>query len=126
MAHGITTAAELAAAVREFLEEEVFASSDGRLRFLARVAARAMEQLERELELGPELERAHASRLARLGVRDDAELCEAIRSGSLDDRMDEVVAAVRERVVDRLRVANPRHLLPEDSEAAKPEQAVRA
>jgi hypothetical protein len=126
MAHGITTAAELAAAVREFLEEEVFASSDGRLRFLARVAARAMEQLERELELGPELERAHASRLARLGVRDDAELCDAIRSGSLDDRMDEVVAAVRARVVDRLCVANPRHLLPQDAKAATATEAVNA
>jgi hypothetical protein len=126
MAHGITTAAELAGAVREFLEEEVFATSEGRLRFLARVAVKAMEQLERELELSPELERAHAARLARLGLRDDAELCEAIRAGSLDDRMDEVVAAVRARVVDRLRVANPRHLLPEDAQAAKPEQAVKA
>jgi hypothetical protein len=126
MAHGITTAAELARAVRDFLEEEVFATAEGRLRFLARVAARAVEQLERELTLGPELERAHAARLARLGVRDDAALCEAIRSGSLDDRMDEVVAAVRARVVDRLHVANPRHLLPEDAEPATAKQAVNA
>jgi hypothetical protein len=126
MAHGITTAAELARAVREFLEEELLPATEGRLRFLARVAARAVGQLEREFVLGPELERAHASRLARLGVRDDAELCEAIRSGSLDDRMDEVLEAVRARVVDRLRVANPRYLLPEDAEQAKEEQAVKA
>jgi hypothetical protein len=126
MAHGITTAAELAGAVREFLEDEVFATSEGRLRFLARVAAKAVEQLERELTLGPELERAHEARLAGLGVRDDAELCEAIRSGSLDGRMDELVAAVRARVVDRLRIANPRHLLAEDAQASEPEQAVNA
>jgi hypothetical protein len=126
MAHGITTAAELARAVREFLEEELMPASEGRLRFLTRVAARAVGQLERELDLGPELERAHAARLARLGMRDDAELCEAIRSGSLDDRMDEVLAAVRARVVDRLGVANPRWLLPEDAAQAKEEQAVKA
>jgi hypothetical protein len=126
MAHGITTAAELAGAVREFLEEDVLATGDGRLRFLARVAVKALEQLERELTLGPELDRAHATRLAGLDVRDDAQLCEAIRTGSLDDRVDEVLAAVRARVVDRLLVANPRHLLPKDAQAAKPEQAVKA
>ena len=126
MAHGITTAAELARAVREFLEDELLPASEGRLRFLARVAARAVGQLELEFELGPEFERAHAARLARLGVRDDAELCEAIRSGSLEGRMDEVLEAVRARVVDRLRVANPRYLLPEDAEPATQEQAVKA
>lgn len=126
MAHGVTTAAELATAVREFLEEEVMPGTEGRLRFLARVAARAVAQLERELALGPEIERAHAARLAALGVRDDAELCEAIRDGSLDERRGEVLAAVRDGVVDRLRVANPGYLLPEDAEPATAEQAVRA
>jgi Domain of unknown function (DUF6285) len=126
MAHGITTAAELARAVRQFLEEELMPASEERMRFLARVAARAVEQLEREFELGPELERAHAARLARLGMRDDAELCAAIRSGALEDRMREVSDAVRARAVDRLRVANPRYLLPEDAEPAKEPQAVKA
>jgi hypothetical protein len=125
MAHGITTAAELARAVRQFLEEELLPASEGRLRFLARVAGRAVGQLERELELGPEFEEAHAARLAQLGMRDDAELCEAIRSGALDDRMDEVLEAVRARAVDRLRVANPRYLVPEDAEPAKEKQAVK-
>jgi hypothetical protein len=59
-------------------------------------------------------------------MRDDVELCEAIRSGSLDDRMDEVLVAVRARVVDRLRLANPRWLLPEDAAQATEEQAVKA
>jgi hypothetical protein len=126
MAHGVTTAAELARAVQEFLEEEIMPATEERLRFLARVAAKAVAQLEREVVLGPELERAHAARLAALGVRDDAELCEAIRDGSLDDRKDEVLAAVRGGVVDRLRVANPGYLLPEDAEPTTAEQAVNA
>jgi len=126
MAHGRTTAAELAQAIQEFLEDEVMPATEGRVRFLARVAAKAVAQLERELVLGGDIERAHAARLAALGMRDDAELCEAIRSGSLDDRMDEVLAAMRDGVVDRLRVANPRYLLPEDADPAKAEQAVKA
>jgi hypothetical protein len=126
MPYGVPTAAELAQAVREFLEDEVMPATEARLRFLARVAANAVAQIERELVLGPGLERAHAAQLARLGVRDDAELCEAIRAGSLDDRMDEVLTAVREGVVDKLRVANPRYLLPKDAEPAKAEEAVNA
>jgi hypothetical protein len=125
MAHGVTTSAELASAVREFLDDEVVPATEGRLRFLARVAAKAVAQLERELTFGPEIERAHAARLAALGVRNDTELCEEIRAGSLDDRLDEVLRAVREGVVERLRVANPRHLLAEDLEPATRQQAVR-
>ena len=125
MRHGVPTAAELAQAVREFLEEEVMPATEGRLRFLARVAAYAVAQIERELESGPELARAHAARLAELGVRDDRELCAAIRDGSLDDRMDELRAAVRASVVEKLRIANPRHLRPEDAAPARHEEAVR-
>ena len=125
MAHGVPTTAELAQAVREFLEGEVMSATDGRLRFLARVAANVAAQIERELVLGPELAIAHAARLADLGFGDDHELCAAIRNGSLDDRMDDVRAAVRASVVDKLRVANPRHLRAEDAAPSQPEQAVR-
>jgi Domain of unknown function (DUF6285) len=125
MPHGVPTTAELAAAVRQFLEDEVMAATEGRLRFLARVAANAVAQIERELELGGEAGRAHAARLARLGVEDDAQLCAAIRDGSLDDRMDEVRAAVRADVVDKLRIANPRYLQPQDAGRTTTEQAVR-
>jgi hypothetical protein len=125
MAHGVPTAAELAQAVREFLETEVMPATEGRLRFLARVAANAMAQIERELALGPDLARGHAARLAELGMRDDAQLCAAIRDGSLDERMDELLAVVRAGVVDKLRIANPRHLRPDDAEPANTEQAVR-
>ena len=125
MRHGVPTTADLAQAVREFLEGEVMPATEGRLRFLARVAAGAVAQIERELELGPELARTRAARLAALGVRDDRDLCAAIRDGSLDDRMDEVRAAVRASVVDKLRIANPRHLRPDDAAPDHREETVR-
>jgi hypothetical protein len=105
---------ELAEALREFLERDVMPAEDGRLRFLARVATNVAAQIEREVALGPEHARAHAERLAALGVADDAALSRAIRDGSLDDRMDDIVAAIRASVVDKLRVANPRHLHSKD------------
>ena len=43
-------------------------------------------------------------------MADDAELAAAIRSGALDDRYDEVKAAVWAGVRDKLAVANPRYL----------------
>jgi hypothetical protein len=89
---------------------------DGRLRFLARVAANASAQIERELALGPDLARAHARRLTALGMADDAELARAIRSGSLDDRLDEALAVTLASVVNKLRIANPRYLRPGDGE----------
>jgi hypothetical protein len=54
--------------------------------------------------------RDHRARLAALGCADDAELCAAIRDGSLDHRFGDVIAAVRAMTVDKLAVANPGHL----------------
>ena len=50
---------------------------------------------------------AHRERLAGLGVVDDAALAAAIREGVLDDRMDEVTAAIRASLVDELSVSHP-------------------
>lgn len=104
---GVPTAAELVAAVREFLEGDVVPAVDGRLRFHARVAANVLAVVERELAVGPDHEAALADRLAALGVADEAELAAAIRSGGVDDRWDEVKAAVWATVRDRLAVAHP-------------------
>jgi hypothetical protein len=114
VARGVPTSAELAQAVREFLERDVMPHADPRLRFMSRVAANMIASIERELTLGPEHARAHAARLERLGIADDAELCRAIRAGALDDRLEEVQAAVRAGAVEKLQIANPRYLLPED------------
>jgi aminoglycoside phosphotransferase (APT) family kinase protein len=99
---------ELLRAVRGFLTAE--AGPDARMRFLTRVAANALKIAEREARLAPAHEQRHGQRLAALGVSDDAALCAAIRDGSLDDRFGDVTQAVRDMTVDKLTVANPRHL----------------
>jgi hypothetical protein len=105
--HDAPTAAQLVEAVREFLEGDVMAVTAGRVRFHARVAARVLATVQRELEAGDAPARAHAERLATLGIAGEAELAAAIRSGALDDRWDEVAAVVRATVADKLAVANP-------------------
>jgi aminoglycoside phosphotransferase (APT) family kinase protein len=105
--HDAPTAGQLVEAVREFLEGDVMATAEGRVRFHARVAARVLATVERELAAGDGPARAHAARLAALGFATDAELAAAVRSGSLDDRWDEVASAVRATVADKLAVANP-------------------
>lgn len=108
--HDRPTAAELVESVREWIERDLMSASDSRLRFHARVAANVLGMVERELELGPAQAAAHAARLAQLGVADDAELSDAIRTGALDDRLGEVRDLVRASVRDKLAVANPKYL----------------
>jgi hypothetical protein len=108
--HDRPTMAELVEAVREFLERDVIAATDGRVQFHTRVAVNALGMVERELRDGPAQAAAHAERLAALGVASEAELAAAIRAGDLDDRYDEVKAAVWDTVRDKLRVANPKYL----------------
>jgi hypothetical protein len=105
--HDAPTAAQLVEAVRELLEGDVLDATTGRVRFHVRVAANVLAIVQRELEQGPALAAAHAERLAALGVASDAELAAAIRSGDLDGRWDEVAAAVRASVADKLAVAHP-------------------
>jgi aminoglycoside phosphotransferase (APT) family kinase protein len=100
---------ELLRAVRGFLTADLGAA-DARIRFLARVAANALKIAEREALLAPVHERNHQARLTALGCQDDAALCAAIRDGSLDHRFTDVTKAVRDMTVDKLTVANPRHL----------------
>jgi len=107
--HDLPGGPELLRAVRGFLTTEAGAA-DPRLRFHALVAANALRIAEREAMLGAGHERRHQARLAALGCADDDALCAAIRGGSLDDRFGDVVAAVRAMTVDKLTVANPRHL----------------
>jgi hypothetical protein len=108
--HDIPSAAELLDAVREFLEDDVLPAVEGRVRFHVRVAANVVAMVGRELALGPRQAREHAARLERLGVADEAELAEAIRSGALDARLEEVREVVRATVADKLAVANPGYL----------------
>jgi hypothetical protein len=110
------TAAELVEAVREFLEQDVMSAVEGRVQFHSRVAVNALGMLERELRLGPDLDAVERARLGALLGHDadirslTAELAARIRDGSLDERRDEVIAAVQESVRAKLLVANPDYL----------------
>lgn len=108
--HDVPSAAELVEAVREFLEKDVMAATEGRVHFHARVAVNVLNMVQRELEQGVDQAAAHAARLASLGVASEQELSEAIASGRLDDRLPEVVAVVTATVKDKLSVANPKYL----------------
>jgi aminoglycoside phosphotransferase (APT) family kinase protein len=112
--YGASSALELVTAVREFLEGDVMAATQGRVQFHARVAGKVLATVERELDAGPGPVLAHAARLEALGFTDDAGLAAAIRSGRVDPGSDAVRHAVWLDVLAQLRVANPAHLLPED------------
>lgn len=112
--YGRPTAQELVEAVREWVDGDVRAATDGRVAFHARVAVNALAMVERELALGPAHRAAHEERLAQLGCADDAELAARIRSGALDERAEQVRAAVAASVRTKLEVANPRWLEPDE------------
>lgn len=102
--HDRPTAAELADAVVGWLDGLSLAGPDA---FLRRVAANAVGILGRESMSAPAMADRHRDRLHRLGVADDAELARQIRDGRDGD---DVVAAVRAAVVDKVWVADPRQL----------------
>ena len=110
------SAPELVAAVREFLERDVMAATEGRVQFHTRVAINALGMIERELLLGGKFTTAEAERArALLGHDGDAqslerELAARIRDGSLDDNLDAVQSHIRETVREKLLVANPGYL----------------
>lgn len=98
---------ELIEAVEEFLAGDVIDATDGRVRFHARVAMNVLAIVRRELALGPEKARRHATGLAGFGMADDGALARAIRSRTIEGRLAEVAAFVRQAVVDSLAIANP-------------------
>jgi hypothetical protein len=104
-AHGRPTAAELVAAVAEFLETDVRAATSGQVNFHARVAANALRIVERELL--DEGEEECGAVLAGLGFADEERLAAAIRAGEMDARADDVTACLRTLVRRRLAVAHP-------------------
>ncbi|MDT5206249.1 MAG: hypothetical protein QOD34_2885 [Mycobacterium sp.] len=104
-AYGRPTAAELVAAVADFLETDVRESTIGRVNFHARVAANALRMVQRELLADPDDGVSEA--LARIGYDDEATLAAAIRAGELDGAGDQVQSALRALVSRRLAAAHP-------------------
>jgi hypothetical protein len=76
-----------------------------------RIAVRALENVARQLELGPQQETAHRARLLGLGYDSDAGLAQAIRDGSIEDSK-RLRRALVDDTRDRLLVANPGWLTP--------------
>lgn len=107
---------ELVEAVRAYLADDVGPRSEGRDRFLLRVAANALAIAGRELASGPADAASHSERLAVLGVTSEAELAEAVREGEFDDRWGELTEVLWATTLDKLAVANPRYR----DEAAEP------
>jgi hypothetical protein len=103
--YGRPLAAELVAAVAEFLESDVRGATSGQVNFHARVAANALRIVERELLDESEAESLGA--LAGLGFPDEEQLAAAIRAGELDERAGEVLSGLRTLVRNRLAVAHP-------------------
>jgi len=97
---GRPTAAELVAAVAEFLDGEVRSTTTGAVNFHALVAANALRIVEREL-LGV------SDRPNLLGYADESALATAIRARDLDGRDTEVMRCLRDLVRHRLAVAHP-------------------
>lgn len=121
------TAAELLAAVRAFLEDDLLPQLEGRRRFHALVAANVLGIVEREMAQDEAHLRAEHARLATLlgapahegtlaALRDavralDVRLAERIRAGDADAGpfADAVRAHLRATTLEKLAVANPRY-----------------
>src|SRR5262245_57669116 len=100
--HDAPSADELLEAVTEFLRDRLGPDVPDEHRFHLRVAVNVLGIVRRELALEPSQAAAHAERLAALGVADDRELADRIRSGTAPDGTREAVYA---SVLDKLRVA---------------------
>jgi hypothetical protein len=110
--YGRPTAAELVAAVADFIDNDVRAATapdgrladDGQVNFHARVSANVLRIVERELGASPG---EVADALATLGFADEMQLAAAIRAGELDSRVGELLPCLRALVRHRLSVDHP-------------------
>ncbi len=105
---GPTTAAELVAAVGDFLRTDVMEATTGSVSFHARVASNALAIVGRELASRETLALAEADMLDGFDVIDPAQLATSIRHGDHDGDLVAAAQHVMGDVEARLRVANPR------------------
>ncbi len=104
--YGRPTAAELVAAVAEFLETDVREATAGPVNFHARVAANALRIVERELQVDTADDVTHA--LAGIGLRRRSPTgCRYPGRGSWTRAATQLQAALRALVNHRLSVAHP-------------------
>jgi hypothetical protein len=117
MAQDRPTAAELLAAVTDFLREEAMPAldkSEPRLSFQMRVAVNSLAILEREARLGPGADAREHERLRKLLGRDGSlgelnrELARQLRAGERDETDRELMAHLEATTADKIAIANPR------------------
>lgn len=113
------TAAELLDAVREFLEDDLLPTLDGRLRFHTRVAVNALDTVGRELRHGPATDDDERQRLdalvgSSIGGHDvetlARTLAEAIRAGTVDPDDPLLLDHLRRTARADVAIANPKWL----------------
>jgi hypothetical protein len=111
------TAAELLAAIGDFLREEAIPAldrSEPRLGFQMRVAVNSLAILEREARRGPVADRSERARLTKLLGRDgtldelNRVLARELRSGQRDERDAALMAHLEATIADKIAIANPK------------------
>jgi hypothetical protein len=111
------TAAELLAAIADFLREEALPALDRaepRLGFQMRVAANSLAILEREARQGPAADLREHERLVKLLGRNGSldelnrELARQIRTGQRDERDAALMAHLEATIADKIAIANPK------------------
>ena len=111
------SAAELLAAIADFLREEAIPAldrSDPRLGFQMRVAVNSLAILEREARLGPAADARELERLKQLLGRDgtledlNRRLAQALRTGQRDERDPALMAHLEATIADKIAIANPK------------------
>jgi hypothetical protein len=106
---------ELTTGVRDFLRDEVMGATHGRARFLARVAANALDIVLREQAIGPEHRRRELAGLqSLLGTGGELEslrwrLVEALREGTLPLDAPGLAEHLRGCVVNQIAIDQPRY-----------------
>ncbi len=117
MAQDRPTAAELLAAITDFLREEATPALDTaepRLGFQMRVAVNSLAILEREARLGPAADAREKERLAKLLGHDGSladlvrELARQLREGKRDERDPALMEHLEATVADKIAIANPK------------------
>ncbi len=109
------TLKELVEAVREFLEKKVSPAVDKSTAFHTRVAVNVLKIVERELELGPDLEDQERDRLRRLLNQEGtlkeltAELCQRLREGDIDYNDPTMIDHLKKTAMGRLSIDNPKY-----------------
>jgi len=108
-------AQELVESVREFLEDKVQPALGEQLSFHTRIAINILKIVERELELGPKLNREEIERLGQIlgqegGLEElNAALCEKLKNGEIDYQNQEVIEHLRLSTMGKLSIDNPEY-----------------